>query len=363
MSTVQPLGIGIAGCGNIAGPYAKSILNHPDRLKIVGACDLLPERTKQFCDAYGGRAFDDLDALLACDEIEAVVNLTIHTAHSEVTRRILTAGKHVHSEKPLAVEREGGNAVVELAKARGLLLGCSPFVILGEAQQTLWKVVRDGMVGDVLEVIAEMMHGRIESWHPSPAPFYGTGAGPMLDVGCYPLNVLTSIFGPVRSVRGAASIRIPQRTIASGPNAGQTFEATTPDHVTGLLDFVSGVGGRLSTSFVVETTTHKGIEVHGTKGSLCLSSPVGFNSELRFAPIGKKEWEPVPLVGEPYAGVEWSRGMLDMADAVRTGRALRCTGAQASHILDICLGILEAAESGTTKALGSTFDPPAPVYA
>ena len=363
MSTTQPLGIGIVGCGNISGPYAKSIVEHPDELKIVGACDVVLERAKEFCDEYGGRAFTDLDAMLACAEIEAVVNLTIHTAHSEVTRHILEAGKHVHSEKPLAIDRAGGSAVVELAKQRGLLLGCSPFVILGEAQQTLWKAVRDGMVGDVVEVIAEMMHGRIESWHPNPAPFYGLGAGPMLDVGCYPLNVLTSALGPVRSVRGAAEIRIPERTIATGPKAGETFQVTTPDHVTGLIEFASGAGGRLSASFVVAMTTHTGVEIHGTKGSLCLSSPVGFNTPLKFAPIGEKEWQPVPLVAEPFEGVEWARGMLDMADALRSGRPLRCTGAQANHILDVCLSILDAAETGATKALETTFEQPQPLYA
>lgn len=363
MSTVPPLGIGIVGCGNIAGPYAKCISAYPDELKIVGACDLMPERAQELADEYGCRAFPDLEALLACDEIEAAINLTIHTAHSEVTRQILEGGKHVHSEKPLAIDRAAGKAVVELAKDRGLLLGCSPFVVLGEAQQTLWKVVRDDMVGDVLEVIAEMMHGRIESWHPSPAPFYGLGAGPMLDVGCYPLNVLTSIFGPVRSVRGAAQIRIPERTIASGPKAGETFEVTTPDHVTGLLDFASGVGGRLSASFVVCQTSHAGIEVHGTKGSLHLSSPVGFNSTLKFAAVGEKDWTPVPPIAEPFAGVDWARGMLDMADAIRNDRPLRCTGEQANHILDVCLSVLDAAESGETQTLDTTFERPEPVCA
>ena len=362
MSAYHPLRIGVAGCGNISGPYGKSIAEHPDELQLVGACDLAPDRATKFCDAYGGRPFADLDDMLGCAEVDAVINLTIHTAHGEVTRHILEAGKHVHSEKPLAVSREDAEVVVELAKARGLLLGCSPFVILGEAQQTLWKAVRDGMVGEVLEVIVEQMHGRIESWHPNPGPFYGFGAGPLLDVGCYPLNVLTSIFGPVRAVRGAAAIRIPERTIAKGPLAGQTFEVTTPDHVTGLLEFDSGVGGRLSASFVVEMTTHKGVEVHGTKGSLFMSSPSSFNAELKFAPIGQKEWEAVPLVAEPFAGVEWARNMLDMADALRNDRPLRCTGAQAYHILDVCLSILEAAETGGTKAVETRFDPPAPVY-
>ena len=358
----EPLRVGFAGCGNIAGPYATSVLEHPDELKIVAACDLVPDRANEFTQQFGGNALDTLEAMLECEEVEAVVNLTIHTAHSDVTRQALQAGKHVHSEKPLAIDRESAAEVVALAEERGLLLGCSPFVILGEAQQTLWKAVREGVIGDVLEVIAEMMHGRIESWHPNPAPFYGTGAGPMLDVGCYPLNVLTSILGPVRSVRGAATIRIPERTIASGPQQGSTFEVTTPDHVTGLLEFANGVGGRLTASFMAEKSSHTGVEIHGTTGSLRMSSPVGFDTEVSVCLSGEKEWRPLPFVADPHQGVEWSRGLLDMAEALRRERPLRCTGAQAAHILDVCLGILEAAESGDTKTLTTTFAAPEPVY-
>ena len=362
MSSERPVGIGFVGCGNIAGPYAKAALNHKDKLTIVGACDIDPGRAEEFTGQFGGRAFASYEEMLGCEQVEVVVNLTIHLAHAEVTKQALQADKHVHSEKPLATQREAGREIVDLAKERGLLLGCSPFVILGEAQQTLWKAVRDGMVGEPLVAMAEMMHGRIESWHPNPAPFYGEGAGPMLDVGCYPLNVLTSILGPVRSVRGAASIRLPQRTIASGPKAGEAFAVTTPDHVNGLLAFENGVGGRLGASFTVCKTEHTGVEIHGTDGALRIDSPVAFNGQVKFCLIGEKEWKPIPFVAEPFQGVEWCRGLLDMAEAVRERRAPRCTGEQANHILDICLSILEAAEKGEEVQLSSTFAPPPPVY-
>lgn len=362
MSNEKPVGIGFVGCGNIAGPYGKAVVNHKDKLHIVGACDMAPGRAEEFTKQFGGRVFGSYEEMLGCEEVELVVNLTIHLAHAEVTQRALEAGKHVHSEKPLATKREDGKALVKLAKKRKVWLGCSPFVILGEAQQTLWKAVRDGMIGEPLEVMAEMMHGRIESWHPNPGPFYGEGAGPMLDVGCYPLNVLTSILGPVSAVRGAASIRLRKRTIASGPKAGQSFTVITPDHVNGLLEFECGAGGRLGASFVVCKTQHTGIEIHGVKGALRMESATGFNSEVKVCLIGEKEWKPLPLVAPGQPGVDWSRGIVDMADAIRHRRPPRCTGEQAHHILDICLSILESAEKGRRVKLSSTFARPEPVH-
>ena len=66
-------------------------------------------------------------------------------------------------------------------------------------------------------------------------------------------------------------------------------------------------------------------------------------------------WKPVPFVAQPFAGVEWSRGLLDMADALRNGKPLHCTGRLACHILDVCLSILEAAEEGKAKDIITTF--------
>lgn len=352
----------IIGCGNIAGSYAESILTHPDRLRLVGVFDIIEERAKGFAKRYGCKAHGSMEELLESDDVELVVNLTIHTAHAEVTRRALMAGKHVHSEKPLATRLDDGNALVELAADRDRLLGCSPFVILGEAQQTLWKAVRDDMAGELLCVSADMMHGRIESWHPNPEPFYAPGAGPMLDVGCYPLNVLTSILGPVRTVRGSAKIAIPSRTIGSGSSKGKAFAVTTPDHVNGLLEFEKGSIGRISTSFIVGQSIHTGIEITGTLGTLRIDSPVDFNARVSFCPIGENGWKILPSVAPPFRGVEWSRGVLDIADAIRNNRRPRCSGQQANHILEICLGILEAAERGREIRISTTFEPPTPLY-
>ncbi|MBO3804127.1 MAG: Gfo/Idh/MocA family oxidoreductase [Candidatus Brockarchaeota archaeon] len=362
MGKGKAVGMAFIGCGNISGPYAESVLAHPEELRLVGAYDLVRERAESFARKYGCAAFGSMEQALSSDDVELVVNLTIHTAHAQVTKRALEAGKHVHSEKPLATSREDGKALVDLASKKKLLLGCSPFVILGEAQQTLWKAVRDGTVGRVLYASADMMHGRIESWHPSPEAFYAPGAGPMLDVGCYPLNVLTSILGPVRSVRGQAKTLIPKREIGSGPKKGKAFDVTTPDHVDGILEFSNGAMGRLSASFVVEKSAHTGIEITGSSGTLRADSPVDFDSPVLFCPIGKRDWSTIPLLAKPYRGVEWSRGLLDIADAIKKGRQPRCSGEQANHILDVCLSILEASELGREVRLSTTFKAPEPVY-
>jgi len=143
---MKPLGIGIVGTGNIAAGYARDILTHPE-IHLVAASDLDPVRAASFAEAHGCRAHASLDALLVDEAVDVVVNLTVHHAHYEVTRRAL-AGRHVYSEKPLALRSGEARELIALAAARGLRLGCSPSTFLGEAQQTAAAWIRDQPAGD-----------------------------------------------------------------------------------------------------------------------------------------------------------------------------------------------------------------------
>ena len=126
---MKPLGIGIVGTGNIAGGYAADAPTHPE-IRLVAASDLDPARAAAFARENGIRAHASVDELLGDDAVDIVVNLTIHQAHYEVTKRALEAGRHVYSEKPLALRSSEARELVELAAARGVRLGCSPSTFL-----------------------------------------------------------------------------------------------------------------------------------------------------------------------------------------------------------------------------------------
>src|SRR3989304_1577414 len=111
-------GVGIVGCGMIAELYAGQLAGY-DELRLVAAADIDGERARALAERCGCRAYGSLDELLADDEVEVVVNLTVPRAHAEVTRRALESGRHVYSEKPLALEPAQGRPLVALAEAPG----------------------------------------------------------------------------------------------------------------------------------------------------------------------------------------------------------------------------------------------------
>ena len=351
---IQKLGIGIIGCGNIAGPYAKHLAAYP-QTDLIGVTDLDITRAEKLAGEYGCRVYPSIQALLADEAIQLVVNLTIHHAHKTVTAQCLEAGKHVHSEKPLALTYEDARELVELARQKGLRLGCSPFTYMGEAQQTAWKLIREGRPGTIRVVYAEVNWGRIESWHPAPLPFYQVG--PLFDVGVYPLTMLTALFGPARQVLAHGQILYPDRVT----KAGLPFQIETPDFITSVVELENGPLVRLTANFYVGFhSKQSGLEFHGDRGSLYLSSWHDFDARVEFTEFGQ-QYEPVPLLREPYRGVEWGRGVLDLVEAIQQDRPHRATGEQAAHIVEILGAITQSIALKQPIAIHSSFTPPAPL--
>src|SRR5918997_2950229 len=330
---MTPLGIAIVGCGNIAGKYAEDSRTYP-QLHLVAVTDVDAARAQAFAAEHGVRAHASVEDLLADPDVDIVVNLTVHQAHYAVTRQALEAGKHVYSEKPLALTTEEARTLVELAEARGVRLGCSPATFMGEAHQTAANVIRSGRLGTIRAVYADVNWGRIERWHPAPAPFYEVGV--MVDVGVYPLTLVTAMLGPARAVQAWGFELQPERVTT----AGEPFRIGSPDLIIAAVELESGAVMRLTTSFWVGRPAKMvgAIEFHGEDGSLALESFQTFDAAVEAGDYGE-EYQLIAPVRPPYKGTAWGRGVADMAAAIQEGRPHRATGEQAAHVVEILNGV------------------------
>ncbi len=343
----------IVGCGNIASLYADQIKAYQN-VQVAGYCDLMPERAAEFAAKYGGRAYGSLDEVLADSSVDLVVNLTIHHAHTEVITKCLEAGKHVHTEKPLTMNTAEALDLVALAKRKGLRLSSAPSTFLGESAQTCAKLLREGSLGKVRVSYAEMNHGRIESWHPNPAPFYAVG--PVWDIAVYPLGVWCAVCGPVRKVTASGKILMPDRVTKEGI----PFRVTSPDFVTAFLEFANGMMARLTVNFYVKTSRQGGMmEFHGDKGSLNILN-LRFDAPVEYAPLGE-EFSTVALVRPGFDGLELARGVEDLADAILHDRPHRCQAEMAAHVVEVIEAIHRSAATETPVAVKSSFPLPEPM--
>jgi predicted dehydrogenase len=345
--------VALIGAGVIAQRYAARIAEVPG-LELAGATDVLPAYAAALVTEHGGREYRSLDELLADDAVAVVVNLTPASSHVAVTRAALEAGKNVHTEKPVALTGNDARELAVLANDRGVRLSCAPATLLGEAQQTAWKIVRDGRLGTVRAVYAEANWGRIERWHPSPESLYEVG--PLVDVGIYPLTILTAMFGPVRRVTAYATTLQPERTRADGT----TFTLPTPDLYVAALDLAYGVAVRLTASYWVGPDRQRGIEFHGDDASLWMPTWAESDSRLLLTTRGEDE-TPVRPLREPYHGIDWAAPLLDLADAVEQNRPHRMGAEHAAHVVDVFEAIEASAAGAGTVEVASDFPRPEPL--
>lgn len=357
---MQKLKVGMIGCGKISSIYFQNCKAYPV-LEVAACADLNVARARASAEEHGVPKACSVSELLADAEIDIVINLTIPAAHAEVCLQALDAGKHVYVEKPLAVTREEGQAILAKAKEKGRLIGSAPDTFLGGGIQTCIKLLDDGWIGTPVAASAFMIGRGHEHWHPDPEFYYAKGGGPMFDMGPYYLTALVAMLGPIRRVTGSTRISYPERTITSQPKFGQTVKVETPTHVAGVMDFHSGVIGTITTSFdAFGGAQVPRIEIYGSQGTLSVPDPNTFGGPIRIKRHDHKDWSEIPLM---HGYTENSRGLgvLDMASAVINGRANRAGGELAYHVLEAMHGFHDAADEGKHYIMQSRCERPVPM--
>lgn len=369
--------IAIVGCGFVADYYMATLPAHPE-LTLLGVADRDTERAQRFAGFHRLHCYDSYDALLNDAQVEIVVNLTNPRSHYEVSRAALEAGKHVYSEKPLAMDIDQAKDLVASAKDRGLEIAGAPCNVLGETAQTMWRALRQDAIGTVRAVYAEMDDGlvhlmRYKDWVSvagTPWPYKDE-----FEVGCtlehagYYLTWLAAFFGPARSVTSFASCQIPDK-LTDVP-----LEHDAPDLTVACIQFENGVAARLTCSIVAEHD-HK-LRIFGDNGTLSTkdcwyyTSPVHLRRMIRIrrktmmSPIPKK----LPLAQAPYGKyklrgaqqMDFSRGVAELAASIREGRRSHIPADYYLHVNELALAIHHAYQGPAHYTMTTTFEPVAPM--
>lgn len=333
----------VIGTGDIAQYYLKCFFARENRenIEFAGAWNRTAEKAARYVENFGGRHYAALEELLADPSVDAVVNLTTALAHEELTEKSLLAGKHVLTEKPLALSVEKARELIALADRQGKRLTSAPFILLGQNQRKVKDLIDKYRIGKPVSATAELYHGRVELWHPSPQQFYMEGAGPVLDVGPYPVSLMVYWFGPVESVQAVMDIGIPTRKDLQG----NSFSVSVYDHGFALLSFVNGVIGRIAFSMANSNTDHHGLEIQGTEGSLALSSFFEPDGLLKVSNKDSDKWDEIEGREKP-SEVDWAGGIYELARSLREGRKALNSDELAFHTLQVLLAINKAADRG-----------------
>ena len=352
--------IGFVGVGAISGIYLENITKRFKDIEIIGVCDLIRERAENAVKKYNiPKLYNDMYELFADPEVDIVLNITRPYEHYEVTKAALLAGKPVYSEKPLGATWEEGVELVKLAEEKGLWIGGAPDTYMGAGIQTCRKLIDEGAIGDVVGATAHFTcHGH-ESWHPDPEFYYKFGGGPMLDMGPYYVTALVNLMGGVKRVGGMISTPFATRTCTCAQHNGEIITVDVPTTYHGVMEFQSGAVASIVTSFDIYGARLPIIEIYGSKGTLRVPDPNGFDGPvvLHTPDEGDKE---IPLAFD-YAENSRALGLAEMASALEHGRRPRASYKQTLHVLEVLTGFERAVRNGGYLDLTTTYEREAPM--
>lgn len=373
--------IAIVGCGYVANFYIRTLPLYPE-LQLLGVMDRDDRRAKKFSDFFAIPQYRSIDEILNDPRVESVVNLTNPASHFEISKACLEAGKHVYSEKPLALSFSEAKQLVDLAERKGLLLASAPSRILAETAQTMWKALRENVIGDPYLTYAEMDDGLV---HRMPYRKWVNELGTAwpyqneFETGCtlehagYVVSLLTAFFGPVQTVTAFSSLRIPEKL----PDVATKNDA--PDFSVACLKFMSGMVARLTCS-IIAPPDHS-IRIFGSNGILCTDdiwkprAPVYVKRSIKIkrSTVSLPWKSNYPMVGPPTTlaraqirqlggkKVDYCLGIAEMANAIHNSRPCRLSSQYCLHHDEIVLAIHNAMETGTHYNVTTTFEPMEPM--
>ena len=390
--------IAVVGCGNIAAFYLNTLPRHRI-LELRGVVDGNTSRAAAYATYYSVPNYSSLDAMLNDKTVKLVINLTNPKSHFVISKACLEAGKHVYSEKPLAMSFPEAVELVRLAAQKGLSISSAPSRILAETAQTIWRALREGAIGKVRAVYAEMDGGliyrsRYKEWMNEVGihwPYKDE-----FEVGCtiehagYPVSWLTAFFGPVDTVTAFATTQYTDLGAETG------VEALPPDLTVACLRFKSGLVARLTSSWLARSD--HSMRFFGDNGILSTrdvwepKSPVYITRDwnIRIGPktiaVPWRKKYPFALppnnayvarskLGSPKAlarrlrarflhlrkRVDFCLGPAELAISLRERRACRLPPKYCLHNTEIVLAIHNSLETQGYHKMTTTFDPMDPL--
>jgi predicted dehydrogenase len=327
----------IIGLGRWGRSLVNAVHGKTDAIKFTAAYTRTRASAEDFCRDKGIPMLARFEDALASPDIDAVVLATPHSAHAEQVMAAAVAGKHVHVEKPLTLDRDSAAAAVLAAKRAGIVLAVGfnrrfhPSIVETRAR------IADGRLGTVMSMVGRHTTSTGQfiasgNWRAQPDEAPG---GAMTAVGVHTIDHMIEFAGPVADVLCTTGRYIP------GPS---------DDTTNIMLRFKSGATGLLFCS--VATATDLSVTIYGTKGLAEISRPN--LQRFRFVPVST-EAPTGPVTAPPDEIIESAQFDMLNAELVAFARSIEqktpypVPVEQVLHGMAVFDAVVRSAQSGTIE--------------
>ena len=357
--------VAVIGCGMFADFQYFPYISKEANAVCVAACDIVPEHAIKACKKFGIPEYytSVYDLIEKCDFDIAIDSASIQ-AHHEINMAILNAGKHLISQKPAAPNIDMLTEQIELAKKKGVGFVCAPVHPMRYDLAIAKQMIKDGAIGNPTYIKCNSSHGGPEYFQyrdADPSWFYEKGAGAMVDMGVHGLQIVTTMFGPVKCFSCLGTVTTPERTVRSGSFNGKKIKSDQiPDQYLISLRFANGKIGFVDTGFSQKATKAPSLEIFGDAGTIAftryfMTNPIP-EIYVDSPAIGVRGWmTPDTWESVPPKMISQCCLLKDLIRSIETGEKPLTNPEHARHILEIMQKIPEAIATGGTVELTTTF--------
>jgi myo-inositol 2-dehydrogenase/D-chiro-inositol 1-dehydrogenase len=348
MSRLQTVGVGLVGSGFITSIHAEAF-KHVPQAKVRAVVSPTPGHARDFATKHGiPRHFEDLDAMLASEDIDLVVVGAPNFAHCEITVKAAKAGKHVVVEKPLCLNLAEADLMIAACDQAGVKLMYAEELCFTPKYVRLKQLLDDGALGrPVLFKQSEKHDG------PHAAHFWDvdlSGGGVTMDMGCHAIQFFRWLNrnNPVKSVYAQMNT-----SVHAGKTRGE-------DNAILILEFENGVVALAEESWTKLGGMDDRAEIHGSEG-VAYADVLQGNSIQTYSEkgVGYAVEKAGNTVGWSYVMYEeiWNYGFPQefrhFVDCILHDRQPLVTGADGKAVLEILFAAYESAGSGRKIMLPS----------
>ena len=284
--------IGIIGCGGIANSkHMPSLSKQPD-VELVAFCDLIEERARKAREDFGvegAKAYTDYKDLLRDESIDIVHVCTPNREHSFITVDALEAGKHVMCEKPMAINGEEAQKMLDAARRTGkkLTIGYQ-----NRYRPDSWYLKRACDAGELGEIYYAKAHALRRRGVPTWGVFideYEQGGGPLIDIGTHALDLTLWMMDNYRPKLVVGSV---YRKLGDQKESGNSYgdwdssKITVEDSAFGFIVMENGATISLESSWALNT-----LDIGEAKTTLCgVKAGADMKDGLRINRVKYNKW-------------------------------------------------------------------------
>lgn len=333
---MEKVRVALVGCGRVASVHAEA-LRALDITELVACVDIRRERAEQFSENYtGGKAkvFTDYRDALKLDEVDAVQICLPHHLHAPVTIDALNAGKHVLTEKPMAITLEDMDAMIEAAEKNNRTLGVIFQNRYNDSTVAVKEAIDSGQLGKIIGSRAFITWKRTDEYY-SQSDWKGTwdkeGGGTLIDQAIHTIDLMQYLIG--------------QPTEISASYFTRAHKLIDVDDVAeALIKFDNGAIGCVYANcfYVYDAPIY--LEIVGEKGRAeILASRADIyvgNKRIHVEPTVE------PTTGKTYWGASHSRQIQNYYKSLLEGKQPDIDGRQGRVAAAMVLAMYESARTG-----------------